>query len=231
MDPHRKKMQTEWVDNTERYQDRIGMTGRRPVPDEFDATVVDLREKFDLQDPLIRSILDVGCNNGYLLKRLSHASSFRVGIDFCYEPLTFAAKENPDIFFMQAEISQLPFQQESFDRVLCYNMYHYLPSPEAGFEAAFEIYRVLKNGGQMLIGDVFTAEHRHLIPDEDKKRWNDLSRPFLHRMENWMFMPIYQLQAALEAIGADVLTIPQSGKIRCPGYRYDLLARKGTICK
>jgi SAM-dependent methyltransferase len=226
MDVIRRKMQNGWRDNTRQYTDPIGMTGRRPVEAEFAATVQDLHSKFDLQSGSIRSILDVGCNNGYLLKCLNTSIPLQTGVDFCLESLRSGKTVYPQLSTAQAEITMLPFRSRMFDRVLCYNMYHYLPDIETGLNAADELFRILALNGELLIGDIYTAEHKHLIPQADRDHWNAPDRPFLHRMENWLFMPIEQLRQRFLDQGGTVKIWPQNKDVRCPGYRYDLWVRK-----
>ncbi len=226
MDEIRRKMRKEWVDNTRLYTTPIGMTGRRPVDSEFQATVEDVRKKFNVQDPSVKAILDVGCNNGLLLKSLESPAPLQVGLDFCMSPMCTGREMHDDIQFVQGEITALPFPSGRFHRVLCYNMFHYLSSPAVGLDAIRELYRVLTPGGEMLVGDLFTAEHRHLIPEADQIRWNSPDRPFMHRMENWMFMPVTDIEDYLVSREAKVWIIPQTGDIRCPGYRFDIRVQK-----
>lgn len=226
MNSKRKKMKSSWEENVTRYPDCIGMTGRRPVEDEFTEIVKDLKAKFVFDANESEAILDIGCNNGFLLHSLHPTMKLKIGIDFSINALSAGHSLYTDIKFVQGEISELPFPNRSFARILCYNMYHYLPSIEAGLQAADEMFRVLKTSGKLLIGDIFTAEHQHLIPVEDKNKWNAVNRSFLHKMDNWMFMPIELLKQHLESRGATAAVLPQHGKIRCPGYRFDLLVTK-----
>lgn len=219
-----RRLRQGWRENTLRYPDPIGMTGRRPVEDEFRAAVDDLTSKLDMGSA--RSILDVGCSNGYLLKRLECRVPVQIGVDFCLEPLLAARIEHPPLKTALANATALPFPDACFDLVLCYNMYHYLPDTDTGLAVARELFRVLCGGGELLIGDIFTAEHRHLIPEADRVRWNAPDRPYLHRMENWMFMPVMDLKALFESYGAGVDILPQASSVRCPGYRYDVRVRK-----
>ena len=220
-------MKKAWSENARKYVDCIGSTGRRPVEEEFQATIADLKLKFDLQSSQIETVLDIGCNNGFLMKCLEPNYKIIVGSDFIIEPMLRGKRIFPQMQFIQSDIMNLPFKNDYFDRVLCYNMYHYLPSPEAGIAAARELFRVLKKSGLLMIGDLFTAEHQHLIPKEDFERWNDQLRPYLHRIENWMFMPIEELKKLFLSLKAEVQIVPQNLNVRCPGYRYDIIARKG----
>lgn len=227
MEKHLKKMREEWRSNTRKYRDPIGMTGRRPDDGEFNETIRDVASKFNVSDPSIQNILDVGCNNGYLLKRLNSRAPIRVGIDFCFEPLLEGKRLHPEMQFIQGEVTRLPLPDNTFDRVLCYNMFHYLKSQESGLEAGRELYRVLKYGGRLLIGDLFTEEHRHLIPEADRERWDSSDRPYMHRMRNWMFISINALEEMFETLAPRHIRVtPQHGNIRCPGYRYDIIIDK-----
>jgi len=220
-------MRKEWNHNTRTYRDPIGMTGRRPDAKEFRETLRDVASKFAVSDPAVESILDVGCNNGYLMKCLNSKAALRVGIDFCLPPLLEGRRLHPGMMFVQGEITHLPVPDKLFDRVLCYNMFHYLQSQDAGLAAGRELYRVLKPGGRLLIGDLFTAEHRDLIPAEDRERWDSPERPYMHRISNWMFISINALRAMFESLNPrNIDVVPQHGDIRCPGYRYDIVVDK-----
>ncbi len=227
MNSHRKIMQEEWKDNTHRYTDPIGMTGRRPDQKEFSATVEDIRSKFDLSNCPHNRILDVGCNNGYLLSRLNPNAKHLIAIDFCLTPLRSGKAKFEAIDFIQGDISNLPFKKDSFDRVLCYNMFHYLPTQKHARDATTELFRVLAPRGILLIGDIFVEECKHLIPIDDIKRWDDPERPFMHRISNWLFVSLKDLQHHLLTLGAETVEIHgQKQDVRCSGYRFDLIVKK-----
>ena len=62
------------------------------------------------------TVLDVGCGHGYLAKRL--ANQFLVtATDFMPDPNI--PWKSQKITFVQSDISQLPFQENSFDTVVC----------------------------------------------------------------------------------------------------------------
>jgi SAM-dependent methyltransferase len=52
-----------------------------------------------------------------------------------------------------ADITALPFQDDSFDVVTSALVIHNIPSPEARYRAVDEAMRVLRPGGQLLIAD------------------------------------------------------------------------------
>jgi SAM-dependent methyltransferase len=62
------------------------------------------------------TVLDVGCGHGYLAKRLAY--HFQVtATDFMADPNTSWKDQN--ITFVQSDVCQLPFQENSFDTVVC----------------------------------------------------------------------------------------------------------------
>lgn len=68
----------------------------------------------------ITSILDAGCGNGILVNQLSHAKT--AGIDRSFTALTWVKKPHA-----QADVSQLPFADASFDAVVCMEVIEHLP--------------------------------------------------------------------------------------------------------
>ena len=227
MNGHRKRMQLEWLENSRKYTDPIGMTGRRPVEAEFAAIVEDIGRKIDLQSKSSNRILDVGCNNGFLMDQLKPRARMIVGADFCMLPLQEGKKISETISFIQAEAGSLPFPDGSFDRVICYSLMHYLPSEAAALAVAAELLRVTAIHGRMFIGDVFSRDHRELIPREYIDHWDSADRPFMHRLRNWLFVSLESLQQQLEsAADCEVELLPHENTIRCPSFRFDILVRK-----
>lgn len=227
MNGHRKRMQLEWLENSRKYTDPIGMTGRRPAEAEFATIVEDIGRKIDLHSKPSSRILDVGCNNGFLIDQLKPQARMIVGADFCLLPLQEGKKISETISFIQAEAGHLPFPDESFDRVICYSLFHYLPSEAAALAVAAELFRVTAVHGQLFIGDVFSRDHRDLIPPEHIQHWDSIDRPFMHRLRNWLFISLDCLKRSFESSGDSVVEVlPQETTIRCPSFRFDILVRK-----
>lgn len=227
MNGHQKHMQSEWLENSRKYTDPIGMTGRRPVEAEFTAIIEDIHSKVDLQSEQIGRILDVGCNNGFLIHRLKPRGNVIIGADFCMLPLQQGKKISGTITFIQAEAGNLPFADGSFDRVICYSLFHYLHSETAALAVAAELFRVTAVHGQLFIGDVFSLDHRKLIPREYIEHWDSPDRPFMHRLRNWLFVSLESLRQLFESEPDCVVEVlPQESTIRCPSFRFDILVRK-----
>ncbi|RYE50192.1 MAG: methyltransferase domain-containing protein, partial [Sphingobacteriales bacterium] len=62
-----------------------------------------------------RNVLDVGCSSGYVLSRIHevYPELSLTGIDF------IAGADNPEIRFVNADVRTLPFENRSFDVVIC----------------------------------------------------------------------------------------------------------------
>ena len=71
-----------------------------------------------------------------------------------------------DASFVAANILDLPFQDETFDALICIAVIHHLASPERRQRAVDEIHRVLKKGGKALI--FVWAQERKNCPEHDQ---------------------------------------------------------------
>jgi 2-polyprenyl-3-methyl-5-hydroxy-6-metoxy-1,4-benzoquinol methylase len=72
-----------------------------------------------------KNILDLGCEECYLFDKLDN-NSFKVGIDFLYEPLRNLKRYN----LIQADAHNLPFKDKSFDIVVCSETLEHVLYPE-----------------------------------------------------------------------------------------------------
>ena len=81
-------------------------------------------------------ILDVGCGEGFiagiLSERLDNVEI--IGIERSIEALEMAKKMNPGIAFLQGDIMSLPFEERSFDIVLCLEVLEHLANPELALQ-------------------------------------------------------------------------------------------------
>ncbi|MHA1212910.1 MAG: class I SAM-dependent methyltransferase [Candidatus Heimdallarchaeota archaeon] len=81
------------------------------------------------------SIIDVGCGTGSLLGLIasgSHISTGKsfIGIDLSYEMIKIAHEKFPDIDFIVADSDNLPFREDTFDRVFSVTHLQNLPDPQ-----------------------------------------------------------------------------------------------------
>jgi len=95
-------------------------------------------------------VLDVGCGSGVLLSRLAATYGIEgVGVDISPSSLKTASLEDLHLNrYSLADGESLPFEDESFDYVLSFDLLEHLPEPE---KCIREMDRVLKPGGVLLI--------------------------------------------------------------------------------
>ncbi len=107
------------------------------------------------------TVLDIGCGRGESLayiKKQFCCSCF--GIEADQELFAKAAKDNPDLNFYNARAEQLPFGDAFFDCILLECVISLFDQPK---ETLTEISRVLKQGGALLISDVY-ARSDMIVP-------------------------------------------------------------------
>lgn len=108
-------------------------------------------EKSDFND-----LLDVGCGTGPMIELLSRKYPDRhyVGLDLTPKMIEVAnAKNLPNTKFIVGDSENLPFEDESFDAVICANSFHHYPNPQKFFDG---VNRVLRRNGKLVLRDFTT---------------------------------------------------------------------------
>ena len=123
-------------------------------------------------------VLDLGCGTGTLamMAKAAQPEADVTGLDADPEMLQIAivksAEEKIPVKFDVGFAHELPYPDASFDRVLSSIMIHHLKTPEKE-KAAYEVFRVLKPGGEL-----------HIIDFGKPVTWyGKLLGPFLHGFE------------------------------------------------
>ena len=108
------------------------------------------------------SVLDAGCGEGETLERLAGLLPASVtGIDLTPDSVEFAARRIPDGSFSVADLTALPFEDDSFDLVLCLEVLEHIADPAP---ALAELSRVCR-------GDIVLS-----VPSEPWFRLGSLAR-------------------------------------------------------
>lgn len=103
----------------------------------------------------VPSVLDVGCGTGVLSERLLGAfpSCRLTGVDLSPAMVERArARLAGRAEVREADAEHLPFHDGAFDLVVCNDSFHHYPDPD---RAAFQMWRVLRKGGALVLGDVW----------------------------------------------------------------------------
>lgn len=98
--------------------------------------------------PYDARILDVGCGDGYGSYKLNHLGYDVVGVDLSKEMIEHAKKYN-NITFLQADVRQLPFEDQTFDGVMAINVLEWMEIPASALD---EMARVCKPNATICIG-------------------------------------------------------------------------------
>jgi ubiquinone/menaquinone biosynthesis C-methylase UbiE len=101
-------------------------------------------------------ILDIGSGPGLLAKEIgSRSQQFKViGIDISKDTLRIAHDNNkncPNLSFIEASVYNIPFNENSFDLVVCKDSLHHFNDLK---KALKEMWRVLRPGGVLYIQDL-----------------------------------------------------------------------------
>lgn len=126
----------------------------------MDAILEDVKEKLEINRDNI--LLDVGCATGQTTFELSKNVKKAVGTDFSPKMIERAKREykKDNLAFEVCPAHELPFPDNSFDRLLCYSVFLVFPDLDYTKEVLNEFIRVTKPNGIILVGD---------ITDVDKK--------------------------------------------------------------
>lgn len=111
----------------------------------------------ELKDEPFKDLLDVGCGTGPMIELLASELPGRnyTGLDLTPRMIEVANEKGLDgARFVVGDAEAMPFEDASFDAVICANSFHHYPNPQAFFN---EVSRVLRPGGLLVLRDYTTA--------------------------------------------------------------------------
>lgn len=104
---------------------------------------------FSLLLPPQAKVLDAGCGTGRDAQFLHQSGFGVVGVDFAPGMIELASSRYPDIQFVEADIRDLPFEDQVFDGIWCHAVLINMETSVDVEKALREFHRVLKPGGVM----------------------------------------------------------------------------------
>jgi ubiquinone/menaquinone biosynthesis C-methylase UbiE len=144
-------------------------------------------------------VLEVATGPGYVALAFATVAREVVGVDLTDAPLAIARKNREvrgltNVSFESADAKQLPFEDASFDIVICRLAMHHFDAPERVFA---EMVRVCRPGGKVAVEDMFASEQ----PDRAAyyNHWERLRDP-----SHVMALPVRQLVGGSQAAGLEI---------------------------
>lgn len=101
-------------------------------------------------------VLDLGCGEGIMTRKIAKKCSNVTGCDYCASVMDVAAKNHPEIKFLQANVTAIPFENDRFSRVVFTEVAEHL-LPIQLKKALQEIVRVLRPDGALLFTTPITG--------------------------------------------------------------------------
>ncbi|OPL09651.1 MAG: hypothetical protein AVO33_06475 [delta proteobacterium ML8_F1] len=195
---------------------------------------VETRCAFELFSlPKESRVLDLGCGSGNFTLKLLRAGYQVTGVDLSEEMLKIAreklSQENLKATLIKGDVYKLPFEDASFDGVFSMAAFEFIEDPEAALR---ELMRVLKPGGQMMVGTIhLDSQWGRLYTSEAFKDSVFDGIPFKTLEEMAAFFP-EELEATREClflppdVPEDRISLEEDQKYRTLGKRGGFICLK-----
>lgn len=114
-----------------------------------------------------KTVLDLGCNNGYGTSILGRDSAHTIGVDVSPQSVQAARQNNaaPNIEYRVVDGFELPFDDATFDLIVSFQVIEHIFDPAPYLR---NIRRVLRPGGTV----IFTTPNAPIRLDPGMKPWN-----------------------------------------------------------
>jgi 2-polyprenyl-3-methyl-5-hydroxy-6-metoxy-1,4-benzoquinol methylase len=122
-------------------------------------------------------VLDIATGPGYIAEAFAGAAREVVGVDLTDAMLAIAKERTKErgianVSFRAADAQNLPFENGSFDVVVCRLALHHFMKPQ---HVLREMVRVCRAGGTVVAEDIYASEHAERAAYQD--RWEILRDP------------------------------------------------------
>lgn len=97
------------------------------------------------------TILDLGCGNGRLYQLFENMQVHYMGVDQSAGLLEQAKQKFPEATFLLGDFAQIPVEDQTVHKIYAIASYHHLPDEATRVQSLFEMQRVLKPGGTIIL--------------------------------------------------------------------------------
>lgn len=121
----------------------------------------------ELEKEPFSELLDAGCGPAPMISLLSEKYPDRhyTGLDLTPAMIEQAKKKNiRNAEFVVGDCENFPFEDNSFDAIICSNSFHHYPDSQAFFNS---VKRCLRQGGRLILRDI-TSDNKLLLWFMDK---------------------------------------------------------------
>lgn len=168
------------------------------------------------------TLLDLGCGTGLISINLSRKVNRATGMDFGRDVLLRAKRhfqaENRHAELLQGDVTSLPFQGETFSKVLCYSVAMCFQDYADFKNALVEMLRVCQPGGLVMIGDIPEKNKKELWIKGTRRQGEPLLRYLFRRLRQKVIQFRYKISARQFTRRQSKLNITRS---QAPGMSYD----------
>lgn len=112
----------------------------------------------ELEKEPFNDLLDCGCGTAPVISLLheKYPDKRYTGIDLTPKMIESAkAKKLKNAVFVVGDCEELPFEESSFDVVICSQSFHHYPDPQNFFNS---VYKVLRPNGRLILRDMTASE-------------------------------------------------------------------------
>jgi acetyltransferase-like isoleucine patch superfamily enzyme len=135
-------------------------------------------------------VLDVGCGEGFITNLLNPLCKKIVGIDYSEEAIKIAKTTHKDIDFFVMTATNLQFENQSFEKVLCLELFEHL-TPLQALTSKKEILRVLKPGG-LIIGSTPLRDGENSTPNTYSHIHESSESELFELLDNFIDIEIFE---------------------------------------